>query len=78
MTQRTDRPRKALLLPALALALLAATLWLGTGSEGSLRAAERTMPDFTNQSPQAWVNTMPLRRADLAGKVVLIEIWTSG
>ena len=35
------------------------------------------MPQFENQSPDFWINSPPLRREDLRGKVVLIEVWTS-
>jgi hypothetical protein len=35
------------------------------------------LPEFANQSPAVWVNSKPLSKAELAGKVVLIEIWTS-
>lgn len=35
------------------------------------------MPEFTRKGPEAWFNSAPLSRADLKGKVVLLEIWTS-
>jgi len=35
------------------------------------------MPEFPEAAPEAWINTAPLRRADLKGQVVLIEIWTT-
>jgi hypothetical protein len=35
------------------------------------------MPEFTSTSPDLWVNSKPLKRADLKGKVVLLEVWTS-
>lgn len=61
---------------AVALAAVTVLLWLDAAAPFP-RAAER-MPEFPDRSPQAWLNTAPLSRADLAGKVVLIEIWTSG
>jgi hypothetical protein len=35
------------------------------------------MPELPKLPPERWVNTEPLERADFAGQVVLIEIWTS-
>ena len=35
------------------------------------------MPEFTSKSPSLWLNSKPLTRAELKGKVVLLEIWTS-
>jgi hypothetical protein len=35
------------------------------------------LPEFGDASPGAWINSPPLRRADLKGQVVLIEVWTS-
>lgn len=32
-------------------------------------------PELTNE---VWINSMPLRLADLRGKVVLVEFWTYG
>jgi hypothetical protein len=46
-------------------------------ARGQFWFGSRPMPDFVNQSPTAWINTAPLTKADLAGQVVLIEIWTS-
>lgn len=34
------------------------------------------MPEFTNQDAEQWFNSKPLRRADLQGKVVLLDVWT--
>ncbi|MBF0278068.1 MAG: hypothetical protein HQM13_09765 [SAR324 cluster bacterium] len=36
-----------------------------------------SMPEFTQTSPEMWVNSAPLSKSDLSGKVVLIEVWTS-
>lgn len=38
----------------------------------------RAMPEFTTKAPEMWVNSKPLTKADLKGKVVLLEIYTSG
>ena len=35
------------------------------------------MPEFTSASPSLWLNSKPLTRAELKGKVLLLEIWTS-
>jgi len=35
------------------------------------------MPEFTSASPALWLNSKPLTRAELKGKVLLLEIWTS-
>jgi len=59
----------------LALALLLA--FAASTSTASQPALNKLMPEFKNQSPSHWVNSKPLQRADLKGKVVLIEIWTS-
>lgn len=62
------------------LGLLALAVLLAFGastSTASLSALNKPMPEFRNQSPSFWINSKPLKRADLKGKVVLIEIWTS-
>ncbi len=41
----------------------------------SVWAAE--MPEFTTQSAEHWINSSPMKVADLKGKIVLIEVWTS-
>ncbi len=48
------------------------------GKPGILSAfGEKEMPEFHNQDPKRWINSAPLTRESLKGKVVLIEIWTS-
>lgn len=37
----------------------------------------RLMPQFSTTSQALWINSKPLKRQDIAGKVVLLEIWTS-
>lgn len=62
------------------LGLLLLTLLLAFGASTSTArqdALNKLMPEFRNQSPSHWINSKPLKRADLKGKVVLIEIWTS-
>ncbi len=44
---------------------------------GLLRPPETAPPAPEVQSP-VWINSGPLRLADLKGKVVLVEFWTYG
>ena len=60
-----------------AAALLVAGLLLASGARGQFWFGARPMPEFANRSAAAWINSAPLAKADLTGKVVLIEIWTS-
>jgi hypothetical protein len=76
--RRGRRRARIAVAPALLLgAVLLGALLAGTGARAAYWFASRPMPEFSNQSPQAWINTRPLTRADLAGKVVLIEVFTS-
>jgi len=50
---------------------------LGLGQGGGLTSA-RVMPEFTNNNSAEWFNSKPLKRADLKGKVVLLDVWTYG
>ena len=58
----------------LALGLLVALAF----PRGGLAVGERDLPEFKDQRPEAWLNSPPLTRAALRGKVLLIEIWTTG
>jgi len=40
--------------------------------------APRQLPEFTQDTPEAWINSPPLTRTDLRGKVVLLDVWTFG
>ena len=33
-------------------------------------------PEFTSSSPADWINSEPLKISDLAGSVVLLDVWT--
>jgi hypothetical protein len=70
------RPRRRAAAWAAAL-LLAGLLLAAPAARAQFWFTNRPMPEFSNRSPEAWINTQPLSRKDLAGKVVLIEIWTS-
>ncbi len=37
----------------------------------------RPMPEFPYDSAEVWVNSEPMKAADLLGNVVLLEIWTT-
>lgn len=37
-----------------------------------------SMPEFTQSSAQEWLNSKPLSKKDLIGKVTLIDFWTYG
>ncbi len=37
----------------------------------------QTIPEFTTADPDRWINSKPLQKANLEGKIVLLEIWTS-
>ena len=75
------QPAKASLrfrLAGLGLLALAALLVFGAStSTAGLAAPNKPMPEFQNQSPSRWINSPPLKRAELKGKVLLIEIWTT-
>ena len=64
----------------LALAALAMGMVLAPGSavNSSLQAANRIMPEFTHQTPDAWLNSAPLKASSFRGKVVLLEVYASG
>jgi thiol-disulfide isomerase/thioredoxin len=50
-------------------------IWtLGIG-QSEVSATGRRAPEFTNDT---WINSTPLRLAELKGKVVLVEFWTFG
>lgn len=37
----------------------------------------KPMPEFFEKSSDKWINSEPLTKSDLKGKVVLIDIWTT-
>ncbi len=65
---------------AVSLALGTAFFAFATGVFDSPRAGSldqvHKAPEFTNKSPQQWINSPPLTWNDLRGKVVLLDFWT--
>lgn len=59
----------------LALAALMGFMTLAASGGAAASLLGKAAPEFTNQT---WINSEPLRLADLRGKVVLIEFWTYG
>ena len=49
-----------------------AASWAGPTQAESCRA----LPEFTQRSPSAWLNSAPLERNSLRGSVALVDIWT--
>lgn len=35
-----------------------------------------SLPEFSGRAPSVWLNSEPLKVADLRGKVVLLDVWT--
>ena len=66
----------------LAAALLSVLLLLAVGDRWSAgaRDGERpwAAPELPHQEPQDWINSRPLKMADLQGRVVLVDFWTFG
>ncbi|HEU5394169.1 MAG TPA: hypothetical protein VFV36_05145 [Candidatus Methylomirabilis sp.] len=58
--------------PVLALSLQ------GAAEGAGLLQAPETAPVAPAVESPAWINSAPLRLADLRGKVVLVEFWTYG
>lgn len=50
--------------------------WLACG--GRAAATPASLPGFDADDPAEWLNSMPLDRAALRGRPVLIEFWASG
>lgn len=38
----------------------------------------RKLPEFRQPDPTHWINSEPLKVADLAGNVLLVGVWTFG
>jgi len=48
----------------------------GAGAAGQTPQRSFAAPEFTQASPEAWINSPPLQMQDLRGKVVLLDFWT--
>ncbi len=56
------------------------SLGLSTGMllfNGAQAAEPVRAPEFSHTKPEDWINSSPLTLAQLRGKVVLLEFWTS-
>jgi hypothetical protein len=42
-----------------------------------IRVPPRPMPEFPDSGQEAWINSAPLRRSDLKGQVLLLDVWTT-
>jgi hypothetical protein len=42
-----------------------------------IRVPPRPMPEFPVSGQEAWINSAPLRRSDLKGQVLLLDVWTT-
>ena len=71
------RRARALSAALIAAGFAAMLLLPQSGAIAGFWFSEKPLPEFQNQSPALWINSKPLKKADLAGSVVLIEVWTS-
>lgn len=59
-----------------------AVIWAVSARPWALGADRRDAPwqapEFTHSADSAWINSRPLKLADLEGRVVLIDFWTYG
>ena len=51
--------------------------WGGQGIVKGTAEAENTMPEFPRQTADAWLNSAPIKAAELRGKVLLLEVYTT-
>ncbi|MGB0713137.1 MAG: redoxin family protein [Gammaproteobacteria bacterium] len=78
MLARIPRPLRYLIMGALALLVLLTLVPTPPGLSPSANASPhpRIAPEFTQSTPEAWINSDPLSWDTLRGKVVLLDIWT--
>ena len=58
------------------LAVIALALPLTQAARGGAVRQPLAAPEFTHTSPDEWLNSVPIKLADLRGKVVLVDFWT--
>lgn len=58
--------------------IISAILLLSGNAFPRKKAPPSHIPEFTQESPNAWLNSTPLSIKDLRGKVVLLDVWTFG
>ncbi len=60
-------------------AFIAAALLIAALQDAAAKPLDsRPAPEFTQTSPDAWINSPPLTRESFKGKVTLIDFWTFG
>ncbi len=64
--------------PVQSAALPSASLPSAPLERTALAANDPLLPEFPRQDADAWLNSKPLKAADLRGQVVLLEVYTSG
>ena len=71
--------KKVYLLISLLLVPLSLVFWpaLPDSWEEAQASTTAPLPQFTGQTPNTWINSAPLQREKLQGKVVLVVVWTS-
>jgi len=55
---------------------LLSTLSALPAAAAAIAADLRVAPEFTARDPRDWINSAPLRWSELAGRVVLLDVWT--
>ncbi len=68
--------KQSMALSKLKIALFVLTLGVAAGCQAEREPSFPELPEFTHTRPSEWINSAPLTRADLRGKVVLIDVWT--
>jgi thiol-disulfide isomerase/thioredoxin len=58
------------------MSLLVMALAIAAGCRAERAPSFPELPEFTHTSASEWINSAPLTRADLKGKVVLVDVWT--
>lgn len=64
-------------LVALGLLLQPSLPGIGGVAQAQITVTDVPMPEFTSKDPKLWVNTKPLMKDNLKGKVLLLEVWTT-